>query len=252
MRKANSKPEVMIYHNRSSTDYGILLQYPEPYIYATKEQQQVHVPGRSGDIIEDNEAFQNPTLSVPFIVKLPDQFDSWFQWNSAIAEWLKADGYDYLKFNYQDGYVWEAYPNQAPVVTPSTARNATGTFSFTVKPFLKRIDGIKMQDVPFDRGKVYNVETEACWPDWKIDVGNVAKTFTITVNDFTYEFNGVTGNVYVDGENCQVSSNGNRINDEITFSNNDAPQLLQGENTISFSGDSVNSIKWRPNWRRLA
>ena len=90
MEKANSKPEVMIYHNRSSTDYGILLQYPEPYIYAAKEQQQVHIPGRSGDIIEDNEAFQNPTLSVPFIVKLPDQFDSWFQWNSAIAEsrWL--------------------------------------------------------------------------------------------------------------------------------------------------------------------
>lgn len=253
MRTANSKPEVMIYHNRSSTDYGILLQFPEPYIYSAKEQTQVHVPGRSGDIIEDNDAYQNPVLTVPFLVKsMPNEYDNWFQWNSAVAKWLKADGYDYLKFNYQDGYVWEAYPNQAPVVTPSSARSATGTFSFTVKPYLKRSDSVQMQDVPLGKGTIFNPEDEATWPDWQFDVGPDTKTFTLSVNGFPYEFNGVSGTVYVDGENCQVSSNGNFINDQINFANNDAPQLIQGENTISLSGDAVNSIKWRPNWRRLA
>lgn len=252
MRNANSKPEVMIYHNRSSTDYGILLQYPEPYIYASKEQTQVHVPGRSGDIIEDNGAFQNATLSVPFVVTLPNQFDSWFQWHSAVANWMKADGYDYLKFSYQDEYVWEAYPNQAPAVAPSSARRATGAFSFTVKPYLKRADSVVMQDVPLNKGTIYNPEDTYTFPDWQIDVGSAPKTFTLTVNGFPYEFDGVTGMVYVDGENCQVSSDGKRINDQIQFANNDTPQIIQGENTISLSGDAVNSIKWRPNYRRLA
>ena len=252
MRDANSKPEVMIYHNRSSTDYGILLQYPEPYIYAAKEQQQVHVPGRSGDIIEDNGAYQNPTLSVPFMVSLPDMFNSWFEWNSAVADWLRADGYDYLKFNYQNGYVWEAYPNQAPVVTPSSARSATGIFSFTVKPYLKRADSLVMQDVPLDKGSIQNPENEVAWPDWQIEVGDTAKDFTLTVNGFPYEFNGVSGTIYVDGENCQVSSNNNLINSQVVFANNDSPQLLQGENTVSISDSTITSVKWRPNWRRLA
>lgn len=252
MRDANSKPEVMIYHNRSSTDYGILLQYPEPYIYAAKEQTQVHVPGRNGDIIEDNGAYQNPTLTVPFLVTLPDQFDNWFQWHSAVADWMRADGYDYLKFSYQDEYVWEAYPNQAPVVTPSTARSATGTFSFTVKPYLKRSDSVQMQDVPLNKGTIYNPETASTFPDWQIECGSGIKSFTLNVNEFPYKFNAVTGTVYVDGENCQVSSNGTLINDEIEFANNDAPQIIQGENTITLTGDAVDSIKWRPNYRRLA
>ena len=251
MRDANSKPEVMIYHNRSSTDYGILLQFPEPYIYAPKEMTAVHVPGRSGDIIEDNGAYNNPTLTVNFIVVLPKRFDNWFQWNSSVANWLRADGYDYLKFSYQDGYVWEAYPNQAPVVTPSSARSATGTFSFSVKPYLKRSDSVQMQDVPLGKGTIRNPESEASWPDWQIDAGDGSKSFTLTVNDYPYNFNGVSGVIYVDGENCQVASNGNPINDQVVFANNDAPQMLQGENTISLSGDAVNSIKWRPNWRRL-
>ena len=109
-----------------------------------------------------------------------------------------------------------------------------------------------MQDVPLNKGTIYNPEDTYTFPDWQIDVGSAPKTFTLTVNGFPYEFDGVTGMVYVDGENCQVSSNGERINDQIQFANNDAPQIIQGENTISLSGDAVNSIKWRPNYRRLA
>ena len=252
MAVSNSKLEIMIYHNRSSTDYGILLQFPEPYIYAPKEQTQVHVPGRSGDIIEDNNAYQNATLTVPFIVSLPKQYDSWFQWNSDVANWLRTDSYDFLKFSYQDDYVWEAYPNQAPVVTPSSARSATGTFSFTVKPYLKRVDSVTMQDVPLNKGTIYNPEAETARPDWEINVGTSTKTFALNVNGFPYAFNGVSGKVYVDGENCQVSSDGKRINSQIVFANNDSPLIVQGENTITLTGDTIGSIKWRPNWRRLA
>lgn len=252
MRSTSSKPEAMIYHNRSSTDYGILLQFPEPYIYAAKEMTTVHVPGRSGDIIEDNDAYQNQTLTVPFNVIMPEAYDSWFQWNSDVADWLRAYSYDYLKFNYQDEFVWEAYPNQAPTVTPSSARNASGLLSFTVKPYLKRADSLEMQDVPLNKGTIHNPEKYTSWPDWQIKVGDTSKSFTLSVNGFPYEFNGVSGTVYVDGDNCQVSSNGNLINNQIVFANNDSPQMLQGDNTISLSGDPVESIKWRPNWRRLA
>lgn len=246
----------MIYHNRSSTDYGIFLNYPEPYIFAGKEFTATHVPGRNGDVIEDNGAFNNPTLTVPFVVKRPDQYNSWFSWNKDISRWMNSWNYDYLKFSYQEDYVWLAYPSEAPVVTPESPRDASGTFTFTVKPYLLKASGTEMQDVPFSNGTVTVTNTEdiEAYPDWKIvtgATGTTTKTFTITVNDMTYQFNGVTGTVFVDGMNCQASNESGSINSLVMWTNNDAPVLEPGENKIAISGDSVTSIQWRPNWRCL-
>lgn len=249
---SNSKPEKMIYHNRSSTDYGIFINFPEPYVFAQKEFTPTHVPGRSGDVIEDNMAYQNPTLTVSFTVVRPERYNSWFAWKKDIAKWLDAYDYDYLKFTYQEDYVWLAYPNGAPTINEGTSRSADGSFSFTVKPYVLKASGIDLQDVPFNKGTVTNSETMECYPDWKIVTGGTndsPKTFTLTVNDMTYQFNAVTGTVFVDGENCQVSNESGSINSEIMFTNNDSPRLEPGENTIAISGDSVQKIQWKPNWR---
>lgn len=248
----DSKPEKMIYHNRSSTDYGIFINYPEPYIFSQKEATFTHVPGRSGDVIEDNMAYQNGTLAVPFTVVRPEHYHSWFAWQKDIARWMDSSNYGYLKFENQEDYVWLAYPNGAPTLTPESPRSASGSFSFTVKPFLLKASGTVMQDFPTDAKTIVNHESMDCYPDWQFTCGDSAKTFTLTVNDQTYQFNGVSGTVFVDGENCQVSNADGSLNDLIMFSNNDAPILNQGENTVSLTGDKLDKVEWRPNWRCLA
>ena len=242
----------MIYHNRSSTDFGIFLNYPEPYMFAQREFQAVHVPGRSGDIIEDNGAFQNPIMTVPFEVVRPQRYTSWFSWNRDVAEWLDGYNYSYLKFSYQDDYVWEAYLNQAPTVTPTSPSDASGTFSFTVKPYLIKASGTLMTEFPLNQGNIFNHESIACYPDWKFTTGATdatAKSFTLKVNDKEYNFNGVSGTVFVDGENCQVSNESGSINSLVQFANNDTPRIEPGENSVTLSGDSITKMEWRPKWR---
>ncbi|WEV36211.1 hypothetical protein [Lactobacillus sp. ESL0677] len=249
----SSEKGQLIYHNHSSLDFGmyvetpITIPTPEPDITAT------HVNGRNGDILQPYHSFKNISLTVQVSVFKPSKYRNLYQLKNAITDWLIDPNpkYDYLKFSDNREWVWEAVVNTPPVLTPlqeqGVEEEIDGSITFNCKPIMKRNNGTYWQPV---HESFSNTTNMTAIPDWHI-VGN--GTYVLTVNGLTYTFNSVDGEVYVDGENCQVykSETENRSS-MVEFANNDAPILVPGDNTVVLAGDTPDKFEFRPNWRRLA
>lgn len=244
----------LIFHNRASTDFGIMINYPLPDVHAVPDITANHVPGRSGDVlIDNNDSYQNINLVVSVTVERPQGYDTWFELETAISQWLKGSDYSYLKFDNYPGYVWEAVVMTPPNLKPNVQDDLQeiGTLTFNCKPNFKRIDGIKYQPLP-KTGVVRNTENMSAWPDWHL-VGS--GDFILTVNGFPYELNNISSEIWIDGANALAYQDSTTLlNGNIGWANNDAPELIVGKNTINLapqSGATLEKIEYKPNWRRL-
>lgn len=271
----NSKIASMIYHGRSSREFGIYLNYPLPYSFSEEDVNFDDAPGRNGSLIRDNGARKPLTITVNFTIIKPARYDNWFDLKGDIADWIyePSQQYDYLKFDTQSNYVWEVIPTTAPVVTEdqNSSTSGTGVFTFQAKPLLKRVDGIIWQPIP-SSGIVYNTEVITSWPDWHIKGSG---DYILTVNDLKYKLE-LEDEMYIKGfDALAYKEDGTMLNDKVEWINNDPPCLLPGENKIEFTvapiGGSTpdgattqggvtvypanadpGQIEYKPNWGRLA
>lgn len=66
--------ECLIYHDRSSRDFGAYVNYPLAPISAKRDISNVSIPGLSGDYLNDNLKFQNVIQSISFTVLRPHKY----------------------------------------------------------------------------------------------------------------------------------------------------------------------------------
>lgn len=248
----------LTYRGQNSYDYGIYLKHPINLTHAIPDYNKTHINGRNGDFIQDQGSFQNVTETFDIVVRMPEKFyQNQFEYESAITEWLRGNDYSYLRINKYPSYVFEAVVDAGFTLNwdDDDPRFATGQISFNCKPFYRRIDGIIYQPLP-ETGIVYNTEKVPATPDWHfIANGN----FTLTVNDFPYEFSGINGEVWLNGQEGNLVNKldgdyTNLINTNMRLSNN-TPPVLESEmaNTIKITSGSENVSKaeYKPNWGRL-
>lgn len=252
--RSNQKGQI-IFRNRSSADFGIYCKTPITIPSPQLDVTATHINGRNGDLLQTYESFKNIDLVIDVTVFKPKQYPNLYQLKNEIIDWLTGFDYEYLKFSENPNWVFEAIvstpPSLVPLIEDGDEEELTGQIAFNCKPLMLKTPSIRWQEV---KPVVYNSEKMPAIPDWHV-VGN--GNLKLTVNGLDYQFNHIQKEIFVDGENCQaysIDAQGSRINcnSDVVWENNDAPVLETGKNVISWTGDNITKVEYKPKFRRLA
>lgn len=247
----------LIYQGKSSADLGIMVQFPADPIYAVPDINATHIPGRSGDFLEDDNSYQNVTKTFNIIVNRPLDITQ-FDWEREFIDWLASPRiqgkrqYEYLQFDIDPQYAYKAIVTTSPTINwdQQTPNLGTGQITFYCEPFEYRVNGISYIDLP-ENGTVYNRESMIAVPNWHFLTKG---SFVLKVNELSYQFDNLNGEFWLNGDTGDTTDEKDALfNNQTHFPNLLPPELLPGENNISLTAESgiITKVEYMPRWRRL-
>ncbi|MCT7711020.1 MAG: phage tail protein, partial [Lactobacillus crispatus] len=148
----NDNSEI-IFHNRSSTDFGIKVLFPFNPLAPAPKKQMMSIPGRSGDWATNDSTYNSSETPVNVVIHLPRRYEDWEQLKNDIENWLYGDE-DWLRFSRNSDYLYRAQIVTAPTFTPVNFERTNATFTFHFQPYKYDVDSIHWQDFPRN-GTVY-------------------------------------------------------------------------------------------------
>lgn len=234
----------LYYKGVSSLDLSLVIKSKGTYNAAERDLTFVSVPGRNGDLIQDNGRYKNVTI--PYELSLVKKDNRTFiNLIEKIKNWLSGDG----------GYyeLWDSYdPRYFRYAAVTGALNITEIFyetgeipvSFNCKPFRYSFDGQKPIIVTNNHSaiSIFNPETIAARPYIKI-FGSGAGS--ISVNNLTMTFSNIDGYIELDSETMNAYQGTTLLNNTVT--GNAFPSFKPGTNNISFTG-SITGAEIVPRW----
>ena len=237
------KLSYLYYKGVNSLDLSLLIKSKGSWIAAERDKTYVSVPGRNGDLIQDNGRYKNVPIPYTMTV-LRNDVRSFADLVAKIKNWLSVgtgygelwDSYDPRYFRYAaiDGYV---------NITEELLEHI-GSFAvnFNCKPYRYSFDGQNIISVPAAGMTLYNPEVLAAKPYIKI-YGN--GSISLSVNSSTITIADVDGYVELDSETMNAYKGINLLNNKMTGSA--FPELVPGDNTIAFTG-TVTGAEIVPRW----
>ena len=237
------KLSYLYYKGVNSLDLSLLIKSKGSWIAAERDKTYVSVPGRNGDLIQDNGRYKNVPIPYTMTV-LRNDVRSFADLVAKIKNWLSVgtgygelwDSYDPRYFRYAaiDGYV---------NITEELLEHI-GSFAvnFNCKPYRYSFDGQNIISVPAAGMTIYNPEALAAKPYIKI-YGN--GSISLSVNSSTITIADVDGYVELDSETMNAYKGINLLNNKMTGSA--FPELVPGDNTIAFTG-TVTGAEIVPRW----
>lgn len=236
----------IIFDGQSSSAHHLFVtEYPN-YQKPQRKVDVYSVPGRSGDIIYVQDAW-NDVAQEYRIATLTGTEDSVPGDLTDISAWLYAPkGYKILRDDFDISHFRKAYFSGPFDVENTLGRSGEATISFTCQPQRYRDAGQIAQTISTSGGTVSNPTAYHARPVLKVTGG--ASGGTVTVNGTVFSINSLSVPVIINCEemNC-YDANGNNKNSIVTSSTSEFATLAPGANTISFTG-SVTSVEVTPNY----
>lgn len=231
------------WNGERSDQFGIDV---EKYPTVTRPQRKMDkytIPGRNGDIIMMQDAWENVEQKYDIIAGdgVQGAASSVF---SSIASWLCAPkGYCKLWDDFDPGYYRMAY-FQGPFdqVALSSGRYARATVSFICKPQKYLIAGSEQVEIT-GTDTIYNYTVYNARPLIFVERKAATGNGTVTVNGTVFTITGIPADgLYIDCEsmNC-YDTNNNNVNNIVASSTSEFAKLQPGENAIGFTG-KVNKL----------
>ena len=94
---------VIIFNNKSSADCRIQVAHPPGYAYPERDYTITHIPGRNGDIIQDNGCYKNVERTYEVSFDAPNE--DFATYANAVSAWLHSTtGYARLEDSYEPNY----------------------------------------------------------------------------------------------------------------------------------------------------
>ena len=224
-----------------SRDFGIYISGRGTFNAPLREYEMIAVPGRDGDLVGVGSRLANAELTYPaYIYK-----DFRHQIGAMKSAFLSKIGYQRLVDTYNpDEFRLALYAGDMPV--EATSKNNAGRFDliFQCKPQRWLLTGQDSVDVT-SALKIVNPTDFPAKPLIRIygygTVGLGSQTITIA-NQFAY--------VDIDSEMADCFNGANNANPYVTFSNNDFPELVSGQNNFTKSS-TITQILVTPRWWRV-
>jgi phage-related protein len=246
----------LIYNGQSLNELGFAIKTRPTYSVAKRSFSFKSVLGHSGDVIVDNQRYENVEMSyqinsIPHLVGAGNSF----RLVQELIDWLSPfDGeYKILKDSWNEGYFCEAICTNISEVANNLFLGLDTTITFNRKPYWFSDLGNEKIDINSVK-KIYtllNPEIYTSEPLIKIyGKGDISLSYN---NNSYYIFSGIDEFIELDCESGNVSKNGISYNKNVNF--NYPPVFSKGENTIIFyennKSSSFEKAEITPRWRRL-
>lgn len=229
---------VIIFNNKSSADCRIQVAHPPGYAYPERDYTITHIPGRNGDVIQDNGCYKNVERTYEVSFDAPNE--DFATYANAVSAWLHSTtGYARLEDSYEPDYYRMATYQESNIFENLYNQAGTATIVFECKPqrFLKTGDNtITIQNSL----TIVNPTGFEAYPLFKV----TGTSGVLTVNGNSITFSSIDDFVMLDCELQDAYKENINKNSNIsgTF-----PVLKTGSNTISWTGD-ISSVTMKPRW----
>lgn len=228
----------MIWFNgKSGDDYHVVVQRYPDVIMPTRKQEKISVPGRNGDLLVQQDAFENVRQRYEIYISAEQPRLTTIA--HKVSEWLCVKGYKRLEDSYWlDTFRLAAFQGGVEI-SNILGRFGKATIEFDCKPqrFYKSGDFF----INLSNGsKLVNPSPFTAKPEI-IVVGSGAGT--LSINDKTLSLTNTT-NVTIDSDVMQVFRNGANAN---SIASGEFPDLPEGESTISWTG-GILGVRIKPRW----
>ena len=229
---------VIIFNNKSSADCRIQVAHPPGYAYPERDYTITHIPGRNGDIIQDNGCYKNVERTYEVSFDAPNE--DFATYANAVSAWLHSTtGYARLEDSYEPNYYRMATYQESNIFENLYNKAGTATIVFECKPqrFLKTGDNaITVQNSL----TIMNPTGFEAYPLFKV----TGTSGVLTVNGNSITFSSIDDFVMLD---CELQdAYKENINKNSTISGT-FPVLKPGSNTISWTGN-ISSVTMKPRW----
>lgn len=224
--------DYLYFDGASSADYSLYITDAGAYTSPERSYDKVSVPGRNGDLIFENDRFDNIEVTYPAI--LVDDFD--INFDSWKAYCLSRRGYVRLSDTYHpDEYYLATFKRFDNIKTKIYAKGGTFNMVFDRKPqkYLKSGDHMTMFDT-FPTS-MFNPARFKAYPKIRLYGSG-----TLTIGDISIVLNTSSAYVDIDCELCEALVAAENLN--ITTTAGRFPVLEPGMNTINWTGSKLEII----------
>ena len=229
---------IIIFNNKSSADCRIQVAHPPGYAYPERDYTITHIPGRNGDIIQDNGCYKNVERTYEVSFEVPNE--DFATYANAVSAWLHSTtGYARLEDSYEPNYYRMATYQESNIFENLYNQAGTATIVFECKPqrFLKTGDNTIIIQNSLT---IMNPTGFEAYPLFKV----TGTSGVLTVNGNSITFSSIDDFVILD---CELQdAYKENINKNSTISGT-FPVLKTGSNTISWTGD-ISSVTMKPRW----
>lgn len=236
---------MITWHGITSDSLGIFVEAAPAYEKPKRKINVYSVPGRNGDIIRPQDAWENVKQSYEIFAgdgsahAVPGAF-------SGVAAWLFGpSGYQRLEDGFDTAHFRLAHFDGPFDVENIMTRVGQARITFDCKPqrFLKSGEE---SEIFLTADTITNPTAFASRPLMLVTGGGLSGT--VTVNGTTFTISDTSVPVYIDCEtmNC-YDGNGNNKNAIVSSSTSEFATLAPGNNAISFGG-AVSSVEITPRW----
>ena len=229
---------VIIFNNKSSADCRIQVAHPPGYAYPERDYTITHIPGRNGDIIQDNGCYKNVERTYEVSFDAPNE--DFATYANAVSAWLHSTtGYARLEDSYEPDYYRMATYQESNIFENLYNQAGTATIVFECKPqrFLKTGDNIIAIQNSLT---IMNPTGFEAYPLFKV----TGTSGVLTVNGNSITFSSIDDFVMLD---CELQdAYKENINKNSTISGT-FPVLKPGSNTIRWTG-GISSVTMKPRW----
>ena len=229
---------VIIFNNKSSADCRIQVAHPPGYAYPERDYTITHIPGRNGDIIQDNGCYKNVERTYEVSFDAPNE--DFATYANAVSAWLHSTtGYARLEDSYEPNYYRMAVYQESNIFENLYNQAGTATIVFECKPqrFLKTGDNtITIQNSL----TIMNPTGFEAYPLLKV----TGTSGVLTVNGNSITFSSIDNFVMLD---CELQDAYKETTNKNSTVSGTFPVLKPGSNTISWTGD-ISSVTMKPRW----
>lgn len=225
----------------SSDDVRVIVEHYPNRIIPARKLETVSVPGRNGDLVFTEEAYQNYVQ--PYDIYVSAEEPRLPLVARGVAAWLQGvRGYQQLEDGYEPDVYRLAYFSGPLDLANILNRFGRATISFNCKPqrFLKTGErSVRMEQAD----RLRNETPFAALPLLRIYGSGVGSLF---VGGYAVTFSDISGYVDLDCDTQNAYKGVENKNAGVSFVT-DCPKLVPGENEISWSG-GVSAVEITPRW----
>lgn len=236
-----------IFDGESSLDYGVYIGGQNTFNAPQRDVAKVSIPGRNGDLVQDNGRFLN--VQVPYNIVVMDSFRDK---TDAIKAWLLSKkGYCKLVDTYHPG-TYRMARVAGGIDFETAAYNLTGKTQviFDCKPerFLDSGDEVfnvgERGQTKSASGSILNPTRFPSKPKMRVKGQGSG---TVTVEENTIVVSNLNEYVDIDSELMNCYKGATNKNADVALPNHEYPELHPGANRIEFGG-GVTAVEVQGRW----